>query len=229
MKTSLREHIWVVVPAYNEGRVIRRVLARLLSEYRNIVVVDDGSKDDTASEAAAAGATVLRHVLNLGQGAALQTGLDYCLLKRAPYVCTFDADGQHAVESIRVLYDHLTRSQADVAIGSRALGTTINMPAAKKLLLTTAVWFTRIHTGLSVTDTHNGLRLLTGAAASRIQIRQAGMAHASEILMQIKAQQFRYVEAPVSIEYTQYSMSKGQPLSNAFRILKDLLVATWHR
>lgn len=229
MRTSVSDEIWIVVPAYNEARVIRNVLTGLRSHYRNIVVVDDGSIDGTAAEAAAVPVTVLRHVLNLGQGAALQTGIDYCVLKRAGYICTFDADGQHAVESIEVLYDHLNRENADVAIGSRTLGIAINIPFAKRILLRSAVWFTKMHTGLAITDTHNGLRLMTNAAAGKIRLRQAGMAHASEILMQIKAQKLKHVEAPVSIKYTRYSMSKGQPLSNAFRILKDLLVAGWRR
>lgn len=227
--SNVSDDIWVVVPAFNEARVIRSVLTGLRSVYPNIVVIDDGSSDETAREAAAASVTVLRHALNLGQGAALQTGIEYCLIKNAPFICTFDADGQHAVESINVLYDHLRRADADVAIGSRMLGNTINMPTVKKLLLKLATWFTRIHTSLPVTDTHNGLRLFTNTAARKIHIRQSGMAHASEILLQIKSEKLKFVEAPVCVEYTAYSISKGQPLSNAFRILKELLVASWRR
>ncbi|MGH9667803.1 MAG: glycosyltransferase family 2 protein, partial [Bryobacteraceae bacterium] len=169
------------------------------------------------------------HVLNLGQGAALQTGIEYCLLQNAPYICTFDADGQHAVESVDVLCDYLNRADADVAIGSRSLGHAVNIPFGKRLLLWPAVWFTRMHTGLPVTDTHNGLRLMTNAAAQKIRIRQVGMAHASEVLMQIGRHKLKYVEAPVVIEYTEYSMSKGQPVSNSLRILRNLLVAGWRR
>jgi glycosyltransferase involved in cell wall biosynthesis len=218
---------WVIIPAHNEGGIIRRTIQEVREHISRVVVIDDGSRDDTATEAIAAGATVLRHAVNIGQGAALQTGLDYALSRGAQHIFTFDADGQHAPESLGVLWDALLTSGADVALGSRTLGRTEGMPLVKKIVLKAAVAFTRLHTGLSVTDTHNGLRLFTRRAASQIQITQARMAHASEILSQIRSLGLHFVEAPVTIRYTEYSLKKGQPVTDALHILLDIFYTSW--
>jgi glycosyltransferase involved in cell wall biosynthesis len=220
---------WVVIPAYQEARVIRQVVAGVHQLGLRVVVVDDGSKDQTASEALLGGATVLRHAVNLGQGAALQTGIDYALRQGAGYIFTFDADGQHGSESLVALEEVRERTQADVVLGSRTLGSVVGMPASRRFLLRAALAFTRFHAAVPVTDTHNGLRLLTRAAASRIRITQARMAHASEILSQIRRLGLRFAEAPVTVKYTDYSLEKGQKMTGALRILLDILYAAWCR
>jgi len=214
----------VVIPAYNEGKVIGPVVAGVCAAYPFVVVVDDCSKDDTGRCAAGAGAVVLLHVVNLGQGAALQTGISYALLRGADLVVTFDADGQHRVEDIAVLIETQARTGADVVAGSRFLGKALDMPTAKRLLLKAAVQFTRLTSGLDLTDAHNGLRLFTRAAAGKIRISQNGMAHASEIVDQVGALGLRMVEAPVTVIYTSYSLAKGQRLSNSISILFELLI-----
>jgi len=219
----------IVIAAYREGNVIRRVVEELNGICAAIVVVDDGSNDATASEALAGGATVLRHVVNLGQGAALQTGIDFALLERADYIFTFDADGQHAPESLTILADQMAATGADVVLGSRWLGKAERIPALRKAMLRLAVIFTRRHSGLGVSDTHNGLRLFTRAAASRIRITQPRMAHASEILQQIGEYKLRYAEAPVTVRYTEYSLAKGQKVSGLFKVLLDIFYARWTR
>lgn len=221
--------VWVVVPAFNERPLIGETCRQLLLECANVVVVDDGSDDGTGTEARAAGAVVIRHALNLGQGAALQTGIDYCLSKGAPFVCTFDADGQHATSSIRDMFAALTETGADIAIGSRFAGVASNMPWGRRLLLKGAVAFTRIHSGLDVSDTHNGLRLMTAYAAERIQIEQPRMAHASEILRKIAKRGLSAVEVPTKIVYTGYSLQKGQSTFSAVKILIDLFYDAWAR
>src|SRR5205823_3075209 len=140
-----------------------------------VVVVDDGSSDRMAEEALAAGATVLRHAVNLGQGAALQTGIEYVLAQGAQHVFTFDVDGQHASESLIALVEVLQKTGVDVVLGSRTLGSAVGIPKARKFLLKAALAFTRLHAAMPVTDTHNGLRLFICEAASRIRIRQARM------------------------------------------------------
>jgi len=218
------DNIWIVIPAFNEGEVIQTVVAGVTQQYKNVVVVDDCSRDITGQAAAAGGATVLRHPINLGQGAALQTGLAYAYSQGAEYVITFDADGQHRVEDIPVLMDVHKQTQADIVIGSRFLGTTLNMPAPKRAILKLAVQFTRLTSGLKLTDAHNGLRLFNRNAIHKIKITQNRMAHASEIVDQIKGLGLNAAEAPVTIIYTEYSIRKGQKLSNAFNILVELLV-----
>jgi glycosyltransferase involved in cell wall biosynthesis len=187
-----------------------------------VVVVDDGSADATAELAARAGAEVLRHPINLGQGAALQTGIDYALLGGASHVVTFDADGQHRAEDIAALIAALSAHDADFALGSRFRGAAVDLPPLRRLMLRAATAFTRATTGLDVTDAHNGLRAMTRRGAARIRLRQNRMAHASEILHQIAASGLRYVEVPVMIQYSRYSLAKGQRASEFVVILLDL-------
>lgn len=214
--------VWVIVPAFNEATTITSVVADLVRRDYAVVVVDDGSTDGTGTSAAAAGAKVVTHACNLGQGAALQTGLQYALRHGAETLVTFDADGQHGASDIGALVEALSAQSADFALGSRFLGGTVGMPESRRLLLKLATWFTRLSSGLAITDTHNGLRAMTRRGASTIVLRQNRMAHASELLHHIARSGLRYVEVPVTIEYSAYSLAKGQSLADSLRVLVDL-------
>jgi len=192
------------------------------------VVVDDCSSDRTSAVAWQADA-IIRHPVNLGQGAALQTGIDYALARGTDVIITFDGDGQHRAADIASLVRALEEAQADFALGSRFLGCCIGLPLSRALLLKAAILFTRLTTGLRLSDTHNGLRAMTRRGAGMIRLRQNRMAHASEILGQIAASGLRYVEVPVSIEYNGYSLAKGQRLSDALIILLDLFARRLYR
>jgi glycosyltransferase involved in cell wall biosynthesis len=229
LEAEILSRAWIVIPAYRESRVLRDVIVRLRALCPHVVVVDDGSGDRTGTEALAGGATVLTHIVNLGQGAALQTGIEFALGNGAAYIFTFDADGQHSPDSLNVLAETMRTSGADVVLGSRWLGRVDGMPRARRLMFALAIAFTRLHSGLKVTDTHNGLRLFTAEAASRLSIKQPRMAHASEILEQIGTLGLRYAEAPVTVRYTEYSLGKGQKISGMFRILLDIFYASWTR
>jgi len=229
MERPASTDVWVIVAAYREAKVIANVVADVKRTGHHVVVVDDGSPDQTAERAAQAGAVVIRHPINLGQGAALQTGLDYALAQGANVLVTFDADGQHRAADIAGLIDALVRDGADFALGSRFLGSAVNLPAQRRLLLKAAVWFTRLTTGLSITDSHNGLRAMTRHGASHIHLRQNRMAHASEILHQIAVSGLKYVETPVTIHYSAYSLAKGQTLFDALLIILDLFARRLHR
>jgi len=222
MQSDRADQVWVVIAAYNEARVIARVVSDVRRRGFQVVLVDDGSADATPEIAAKVGAVVVRHPVNLGQGAALQTGIEFALNAGAELVVTFDADGQHRAAEIETLIDALTESRADFALGSRFLGATVNLPPARRLLLKAATWFTRLTSGLRISDTHNGFRAMTRRGAAAIGLRQNRMAHASEFLEQIARSGLPYVEAPVTIEYSEYSLGKGQKLSDAFSILFDL-------
>jgi glycosyltransferase involved in cell wall biosynthesis len=213
---------WVVVPSYNEGRVIASAVSPLVARGFSVVVVDDGSADDTGAQARSAGASVLRHILNLGQGAALQTGIDFALSKGARFVCTYDGDGQHHPQDLETLLDALAAAGADAALGSRFLGGAAGMPPIRRLVLKGAIVFTRLHTGLSLTDTHNGVRAFTREGISRFRILQPRMAHASEIIEHIARLKLKFVEVPVTISYSEYSLKKGQSAFGSFRVLLDL-------
>lgn len=220
-----RPETWVVVPAYNEEKAIGTVLAKLVGYPYGIVVVDDGSADNTAKKAEAFPVTVLRHVCNLGQGAAIQTGISYALrFPETRFVVTFDSDGQHSPEDIERLLEPLRAGTHDVVLGSRFLreGDARNIKTTKWVFLKLAVAFTRMSTGLALSDTHNGLRAFTAEAAAKLHITQNRMAHASEILSQIALLGLRWCEVPVTISYTNYSRAKGQSMLNSINILWDM-------
>lgn len=221
------EAAFAVVPAYNEAQVVGDSVRALAGADLRVVVVDDGSTDETAAVARAAGATVLRHAVNRGQGAALQTGIAYALRRGAEQIVTFDADGQHGAEAVPALLQPLIEGRADVVLGSRFLDGQTRVPIFRRLTLKAAIVFTRAMTGLRITDTHNGLRALTRRAAGCIALRQDRMAHASEILDQIAAARLRYIEVPVHIRYSDYSRRKGQGSLGAFRVALDYLLGRW--
>jgi len=226
---SSGKRAWVVIAAYNEASAIGPVIADVRRGGYPPIVVDDGSSDNSAQVAETAGAVVIRHPVNLGQGAALQTGIEFALSEGADFIVTFDADGQHRASDIKCLLAALIDNSADFALGSRFLGSSIDLPPARRMLLKAATIFTRIATGLSLTDTHNGLRAMTRRGASQIALRQNRMAHASELLEQIARSGLRYVEVPVTIEYSAYSLAKGQRLSDSLLILIDLSAQRLHR
>ncbi len=218
-----RSETWVVIPAFNEEEVIASVVRNVLTFGYSVVVVDDCSRDDTAKKLSGLPIHFCRHVFNLGQGAALQTGIIYALAKGARYVVTFDSDGQHRAEEIEKLLAPLQERRAGVALGTRFTGEgrAVNIPPAKRIILKVATLFTRVFTRLDVTDTHNGFRAFTREAASKIQITQNRMSHATQILSEIRSHDLQYVEVPVTIDYSQYSLTKGQKISNSFNILWD--------
>ena len=221
---GVAQKTWLVIPMYNEGEVLRGVLEDAKKTFPNIVCVDDGSSDDSARVAISCGAAVVRHPVNLGQGAALQTGLDYALGQPgAHYFVTFDSDGQHRTDDALEMVTRLATEPLDVVIGSRFLGKGSNFGLLKRFILKAAVIFERLSTGLKLTDAHNGLRAFNRTAAAAIQITQNRMAHASEITAQIGQLSLRYAEHPVRVLYTDYSRSKGQSVWNSVNIVNDLL------
>lgn len=213
----------IILPAYNEGTMVSRVIEELKPFNYPVVVIDDGSTDDTFEQARAAGAVVLRHAVNRGQGAALQTGLEYSLRRGAEYMVTFDSDGQHCVADIPRLVFPLCEGQADIVLGSRFLGRAENIPLTRWFLLKAAVLFTRVVSHVKITDTHNGLRAFSRRAASKMHITLDRMAHASEIIDQIGQLNLPFTEIPVHIRYTDYSRMKGQRSLAAVNIVTALM------
>lgn len=215
--------IWVVVPAFNEAHELAAALAPLTASGHDIVLVDDGSTDATAEIAGRFPVWMLRHTTNRGQGAALRTGIAFALEQGADVVVTFDADGQHDALDIPRLIEPVVAGRADVVLGSRFRGRVIGLRRSRRLLLYGARAFTRAFSGLAVTDPQNGLRALSRAAAERIHILQDGMAHASEIIDEIRRHRLRWCEVPVTVRYTSATRAKGQSAWNAIRIVGHLL------
>lgn len=226
--SSFPDGLFVVVPAHNEAPAIGTVLQELRAVCPNVVVVDDGSTDGTDEAARAYLTYLLRHPINCGQGAALQTGIDFALLQGAEYIVTFDADGQHRVEDVAALLSPILSGECDITLGSRFLGASEGLPTVRRMMLRLAVLFTRLVNRVNLTDAHNGLRAFSRRAAQRINLRLDRMAHATELIDQVRQSGLPFKEVPVQIRYTPYSLRKGQSTRGAVRIvLHYLLGRVW--
>lgn len=215
-----------MIPAFNEATVISDVVTDVRSAFGNVVCVDDGSRDDTAERAWRAGAHVVRHPVNLGQGAAIQTGVEYARSQPgAAIFATFDADGQHRVADVLRMIGRLTTDDVDIVVGTRfADSAPVDMPVLRRLLFPLIAKLSPASRKLRLTDAHNGLRVFNRTVADGLNLTMNGMAHASEIIAEIVDNGWRVAEEPVEILYTDYSMSKGQPLVNGVNIVFDGLL-----
>ncbi len=227
----MRTDVALIVPVYNEGRVVRGVVEQARREYAHIVCVNDGSHDDSALQIELGGGYLVNHPINLGQGAALQTGIEFArTIPGVRFFVTYDSDGQHRLEDVAHMLHVIETEGVDLVLGSRFLGSeAVNMSRSKRALLRAATAFSNLTSGVKLTDTHNGLRVFNRRVADEIQITMAGMAHASEILEIIAKNKYSYVEVPVTIVYTDYSTSKGQPIINAVNIAFDALLRRFVR
>jgi glycosyltransferase involved in cell wall biosynthesis len=216
----------VVIPALNEATVIADVIAGIRGTFPLVILVDDGSTDGTAVAARSAGARVVRHGVNLGQGGALRTGIAAALrLPQVQWIVTFDADGQHQPGDAAALMARARECDVDIVLGTRFGDQEVEAGHAKRLLLKAALIYTRAETKLPLTDTHNGLRAMSRGFAEGLALRERGMGHASEILDHVAKSRARWAEVPVHIKYTDYSKAKGQPMINSVNILFD----SWFR
>ena len=220
---------WLIIPCYNEEPVIGEVISSALATFPNIVAVNDGSVDNSAQAIHKAGAHLVNHPVNLGQGAGIQTGLEYARGQPgAQFFVTFDADGQHQVKDVVRMVTRLREEPLDIIVGTRfggANATDSQVPWLKQLVLKTVVALSPTTRKLGLSDAHNGLRVFNKKVAHELNLRMNGMSHASEIVSAIATHGWRVAEEPVDILYTEYSMAKGQSLINGVNILADNLLA----
>jgi polyprenyl-phospho-N-acetylgalactosaminyl synthase len=220
------QDVWIVVPAFNEASVIGDVIADIRSGFDHVVLVDDGSKDNTAEIALRAGAHVVRHPVNLGQGAAIQTGVEYARAQPgARMFATFDADGQHRLKDVVTMIGRLATEDVDMVVGTRFAEPAENKPPLlKRIILRVAAALSPNSRRFGLTDAHNGLRVFNKKVADELNITMSGMSHAGEFITLAVEKDWRVVEEPVEILYTDYSKSKGQPLLNGVNIIFDGLL-----
>lgn len=220
----MKEFTYIVIAAYNEEKSLPKVVRSLLDAgYTNIIAVDDGSADNTYYTGLQAGAIMLKHSANRGQGAALKTGIDYAILAGAEIIVTFDADGQHRIEDLPSMILPVAKDYVDITLGSRFLRKT-KVPLLRKILLKGSIMVIWIFYGIKMTDAHNGFRAMSRKAAKKIDITCDRMTHASEIVEEIHKKKLRYKEIPVKIIYTDETLKKGHgSYFGAVKILKDMV------
>ncbi len=221
----MKKDIFIVIPCYNEGIQLQQAILPLLENY-TVVLVDDGSKTDVWCLVKDLPITYLRHELNLGQGAALQTGTEYAIRQNAKIIVHFDADGQHQYTDIPHMIAPILNNEVEIVLGSRFLNKEHErqIPTTRRYVLKIAILVNFVFTGMWLTDAHNGFRAMSIKAAKAMEITENRMAHATEILQLIKDSKLKYKEAPTFIKYTEYSKQKGQSSLNAINIFLDLVI-----
>jgi glycosyltransferase involved in cell wall biosynthesis len=215
----------IIIPVFNEAEVIKGVVNKVLKHFEYVVCVDDGSLDDSVAAISQTKARLVKHPVNLGQGASLQTGIEFALLnKNIQYFVTYDADGQHDINDVLLMLATIKKTRVDIILGSRFLGKAENITWLKKRVLKLAVIFSNRTSGIQLTDAHNGLRVFNRKVASQLNITMPDFSHASEIIERIAHKKFTYQEVPITVTYTDYSRKKGQSILNAVNISFDIFL-----
>jgi len=224
--------VFIVIPAFNEARMIGSVIEDIKKEgFNNIIVVDDGSKDNTYEIAKDKGVIALKHIINRGKGAATQTGLDAAKLMKADITVTIDADGQHLPSNIKTLVDPIINDECDVSLGSRLIKND-GMPLLKHIINFVGNLITYFFYGILVTDSQSGFRAYNAKANALIETTMDRYEFESEILHQVKDHNLKYKEFPISVRYTDYSKTKyndikyfqAQSLFNGFNMLFKMII-----
>ena len=212
--------IFCVIPAYNEAKSIIAVAAKVKPLVDELIIVDDHSADDTLMLAKSTAAITLHHIVNRGQGAALQTGNAYALAHGADIIVHFDADDQFDAYEIKDVVAPILADQADIVFGSRFLEKESNMPWAKKnIIMPLARAINKIFFGINLTDPQSGFRAMRREFANELIIENDGMAHCNEILIKAFQSRHRVMEVPITVRYHEF----GQKFSGGFKIIKDLI------
>lgn len=217
--------IFVIIPCYNEARVVRKTVTEVLEKGYSVVVVDDCSKDGSKKQLAGLPVHYLRHRINMGQGAALQTGIDFAKRKGAKYFVTFDADGQHDSNDIEGMIGLIEKEKSDIVFGSRFLpGSKTNVSGSRTFVLNVARYVNYLVSGILLTDAYNGLRLFDRKAAENIKLTENKMAHATQIQVLTAKHKLSYSEYANNIHYNEYTTGKGLRNMDGIKIFFEILL-----
>lgn len=207
--------VHIALPAFNEASTLHNVLGGLRSSgFQNIIVVNDGSHDETAEIASSLGAVVISHLQNRGAGAASQTSIDYAKRHDVQYLILMDADGQHHTEDALKLLNNMVRSDFDVIIGNRFELEENQIPRTRIILNSMASRLTNIFCKNNYVDTQSGFRILNRKAIESLDLKVDGYGFCSEMIIVGENSGLKIGEVPIRVEYTEYSMSKGQSFAN---------------
>jgi len=221
--------IYIVIPAKDEAPRIGGVLSRIeVLGFQNVIIVNDGSSDDTAAIASSfKNATILNHRLNLGAGAATQTGIKYALKKGAEIIVTLDADHQHQPEDIYALIDTLKKENLDVVIGSRFLRPSNEIPFLRILYNKIGNFISYLFTGLMVSDSQSGMKAFHARFASQFELKSSGFEFCVEIIQHIRMAKAKWGEIPIKVTYTKETQEKGQNLKSGIMMMFRMVRTFW--
>lgn len=218
------DYVAILIPVFNEEKMIEKVITDLSKSFKNIIVVNDGSTDSSRKILEKMNVTVLNHSINLGQGAAIFTGFRYIEnLENIEAVVTFDADGQHSIDDAKAFAEEILSCKEDIIFGSRFIRNKSNLPSIKKFVLSIVILFTNILSKINLSDAHNGLKAIKKDVLKKIDISIDKYGFESQIIHQVSKKKLSYKEMPTNIIYTSYSKNKGQKLINGLLILEDLI------
>ncbi|HEY5695456.1 MAG TPA: glycosyltransferase family 2 protein [Candidatus Saccharimonadales bacterium] len=232
MRKKVPIRVCIILPAWNEEVVIGKIVSKALkaleaSSYSGeVVVINDGSKDNTGTIARKSGAKVIDHVLNTGAGGAVATGLSYAEQNGFDIGATMDADGQHDIDDVLHGIDELTKRGVDLLIGSRLIDSK-GMSRVKVIGNKGLSFITYLLFGVNSTDSQSGLRIFSRQALERLRWKTSGYEFCSEMLWRAKQIGLKMGEYPIKAIYTDYSTSSmrvsGQNNWNGINIIKSLL------
>tara|TARA_B100001250_G_scaffold386972_1_gene383956 strand:+ start:172 stop:849 length:678 start_codon:yes stop_codon:yes gene_type:complete len=216
--------IYVIVPAFNEQNVIKDIINNLLKNFSNVIVINDGSNDKTLEIINDLDIKILSHEINLGVGAAVQTGFDYVSnIPDAKAVITFDADGQHLVDDAVAMAKEILICDEGIIFGTRFPKHSKNIPKVKRIVLKLIAKITDLVTGVILSDAHNGLKAYKVSTIKELELQFSSYSYESELITQVAKKKIEYKEMSTDIKYTSYSIKKGQKLLNGLLIIEDLL------
>jgi glycosyltransferase involved in cell wall biosynthesis len=223
------DDVAVLIPSYNESAIIKKTVNQLRKHFTNIIVINDGSTDNSREILEKLDIVVINHPYNLGQGASIVTGINYIVSRKIDFFITFDADGQHRTEDALLLAKKIKSNKFDIIFSSRFLNSNSNVPRFKRMLLKTALHFTNIITNMNLTDTHNGLKAFKSEAFKDLNLTIPRYGFETELIFWVSDNKLIYTESSAEITYSKYSMQKGQSLLNAFIIFEDIMKLLFKR
>lgn len=220
----MNKNVFIVIPAKDEATRIGQVIKETKQHgFHNIVVVNDGSSDSTLQVARNEGAQVLSHVINLGAGAATQTGIEFALESGADAIVTMDADSQHYPSDIKRLVNTLYQNDLDVVLGSRFLDKKNQIPKIRRVYNKIGNYITGILFGLFVSDSQSGMKAFRASFAEKSKFRFNGYEFCTEFIRLMRLHKAAYQEIPIKVLYTEETMAKGQSFKNGFKMAVNLL------
>jgi len=214
------QELFIVLPAYNEAPRIELCLEKIIKlGFKNIIVVNDASSDTTAKIANSYDEVLLlSHLINLGPGAATQTGIEYALMQNAKYIATIDADDQHDPKDLVHLYEKIKSENLDLLVGSRFLNKN-SIPKLRIIYNKIGNFISFLLTQKLLSDSQSGIKILSADLARKIAIELNGFEFCMEIISTARKLGAKIDESPVSVTYSEETTRKGQNLASGLSML----------